>query len=211
MRGERTMSQRKVPLIVLMALASALVTTTSARQTKPATEVGASQPGTIPVGKELDVRLQSSLSSGTAKAEQRFEATTVADATQGGKVLIPAGSVVRGVVSDVTPAGRVDRTGSMKLTFDRITVNGQPHPIRAMATQVFRSGGLRDDKATAGVGAAAGTVIGGLAGGVSGALVGAAIGAGGAVASTEGKDIELAAGTIVRIRFDSPLDLSGAR
>ena len=126
-------------------------------------------------------------------------------------MLIPAGSVVRGVVSDVTPAGRVDRTGSMKLNFDRITINSQPHQIRAMATQVFQSGGLRDDKATAGAGASIGGVIGGLAGGVSGALLGAAIGAGGAVESTEGKNIDLPAGTVIRIRFDSPLNLGGAQ
>jgi len=99
----------------------------------------------------------------------------------------------------------------MKLTFDRITINGEAHQIRAMATQVFQSGGLRDDKGTAGAGAGIGGVIGGLAGGLSGALLGAAIGAGGAVASTEGKDIELPAGTVVRMRFDSPLNLGGAK
>jgi len=205
------MSQRILLLMIAIAFGTAAATTTRAEQTKPPTDVGSGQPGVVPVGKELDVRLQSSLSSGTAKNEQRFEATTVADAMQGGKVLIPAGSVVRGVVSDVTPAGRVDRTGSMKLNFDRITINSQPHQIRAMATQVFQSGGLRDDKATAGTGASIGGVIGGLAGGVSGALLGAAIGAGGAVASTEGKNIDLPAGTVIRIRFDSPLNLGGAQ
>ena len=205
------MSQRILLLMIAIAFGTAAATTTRAEQTKPPTDVGSGQPGVVPVGKELDIRLQSSLSSGTAKNEQRFEATTVADAMQAGKVLIPAGSVVRGVVSDVTPAGRVDRTGSMKLNFDRITINSQPHQIRAMATQVFQSGGLRDDKATAGAGASIGGVIGGLAGGVSGALLGAAIGAGGAVASTEGKNIDLPAGTVIRIRFDSPLNLGGAQ
>ncbi len=198
--------------MIVIALGSASITTTHAEQTKPPTDVGSvAPPGTVPVGKEIDVRLQSSLNSGTAKNEQRFEATTVANAMQGDKVLIPAGSVVRGVVSDVTPAGRIDRTGSMKLTFDRITINQAPHEIRAMATQVFQSGGLRDDKGTATAGASIGGVIGGLAGGLSGAVLGAAIGAGGAVASTEGKDIDLPAGTVIRIRFDSPLNLSGAK
>lgn len=206
------MSQRMVPLmiVVVIALGSTIVTL-QAEQTKPATDVGSGQPGVIPVGKELDVRLQSSLSSGTARNEQRFEATTVADATQNGTVLIPAGSVVRGVVSDVKAAGRVDRTGSMKLNFDRITINGRQHEIRAMATQVFQSGGLREDATTAGAGAGVGGVIGGLIGGVRGALLGAAIGAGGAVASTEGKDIELPAGTVIRMRFDSPLNAGGAK
>ena len=36
---------------------------------------------TVPVGTELDVRLQTPLNSGTAKVEQRFEATTILDLT----------------------------------------------------------------------------------------------------------------------------------
>src|SRR5690349_4220471 len=60
-----------------------------------------SQPGVVPTGQELDVRLQNTLNSETAAVEQRFEATTVVDLEQNGRVLIPAGSVVKGVVSEV--------------------------------------------------------------------------------------------------------------
>jgi hypothetical protein len=42
-------------------------------------------------------------------------------------------------------------------------------------------------------------------GGVKGAILGAVIGAGGAIAATDGKDISLPAGSIVRIRMDTPL------
>jgi hypothetical protein len=174
-------------------------------QSAPAgpTEVNSSQRGVIPAGQELDVRLNSTLSSETAKAEQRFEATTVVDVTQNNQVLIPAGSIVRGVVSSVKPAGRVDRTGSMTLSFDEVEVRGRRVPIRGMATQVFQSGGIREEAGTAGVGAGVGGIIGGIIGGVKGAVLGAVIGAGGAIAATDGKDIELPAGTIVRVRFDS--------
>src|SRR5688500_8453048 len=64
------------------------------------TEVNTSSQGVIPAGQELDVRLQNTLSSENATVEQRFQATTAADLTQNGRVLIPAGSVVHGVVSD---------------------------------------------------------------------------------------------------------------
>ena len=47
--------------------------------------------------------------------------------------------------------------------------------------------------------------MGGLLGGVKGAIIGVIVGAGGAIAATEGKDVELLAGTIVRIRFDTPV------
>lgn len=183
--------------------------TSDVTQTAPAgpTEVNSSRLGQLPAGQEFDVRLQSSLSSETAMPEQRFEATTAVDITQDGAVLVPAGAVVRGVVTDVKRPGRIDRVGSLTLSFDQITVRGRAYPIRAMAAQVFESGGIRQEAGTAGVGAGAGAVIGGLLGGVKGAVLGAVIGAGGAIAATEGKDINLPAGTIVRLRMDSPVTI----
>jgi hypothetical protein len=171
------------------------------------TEVNQSARGTIPAGQELDVRLQDSLSSETSSVEQRFETTTVVDLLQDGRVLLPAGSIVQGVVSDVKQPGRIERAGSLTLSFDRIIVRGREHSIRAMATQIFESGGIREEAGTAGVGAGVGGVIGGLLGGVKGAILGAVIGAGGAVAATEGKDVHLPAGSIIRIRMDSPVTI----
>ena len=171
------------------------------------TEVNASQRGVIPAGQELDVRLQTPLSSETATREMRFESVTAVDVTQNGSVLIPAGSRVRGVVTDVKRPGRVDRVGSLTLSFDQIEVRGRTYPVRGMATQVFESGGIRDEAGTAGVGAGAGVIVGGLLGGLKGAVLGAVIGAGGAIAATEGKDINLPAGAIVRVRLDQPVNV----
>jgi hypothetical protein len=171
-------------------------------------EVNSSPRGVLPVGQELDVRLQTPLSSETSTVEQRFEATTAVDLLQDGRILVPAGSVVHGVISDVKRPGRVDRVGSLTLSFDRMTVRGRDYPIRGMATQVFESGGIRDEVGTAGGGAGVGAVIGGLLGGVKGAVLGAVIGAGGAIAATEGKDIHLPAGSILRIRLDSPVNVN---
>lgn len=184
--------------------APASTSTTAPAQSGP-TQVNGTERGVIPAGQELDVRLESTLSSATAMPEQRFQATTVADLTQDSRTLVPAGSVVRGVVASVQKATRIDRAGSLTLSFDRITVNGRQHTIRGMATQVFQSGGIRDEGTKAGVGAGVGGVIGGVLGGVKGAILGAVIGAGGAIAATEGKDIELPAGSIIRVRIDSPV------
>jgi len=169
------------------------------------TEVNSTQYGVVPAGQELDVRLGTTLSSKTAKVEQRFEATTVADLMQNGNVLIPAGSTVRGVVSAVDPADRLHRAGSLTLSFDQINVRGRSYQMRAMATNVFESGGIREETGTAGIGAGAGAIVGGILGGLKGAILGAVIGAGGAIAATEGKDIELPAGSIIRIRLDAPV------
>jgi hypothetical protein len=178
----------------------------STAPTEPTT-VSNDNPGSIPAGQELDVRLQSTLSSETATREQRFETTTAVDLMQNGRVLVPAGSTVRGVVSGVDKADRLDRAGSLTLSFDQMVVNGREVPIRATATQVFESGGIREEAGTAGVGAGVGGIIGGVLGGVKGAILGAVIGAGGAIAATDGKDITLPAGSIVRIRLDSAANI----
>jgi hypothetical protein len=171
------------------------------------TQVNSSDRNVVPVGQELDVRLQTPLSSATATTEQRFEATTAADLRQGSRVLIPAGSVVRGIVSSVDKAGNIERTGRLTLAFDQIVVNGRDYPFRGMATQVFESGGIREEAKTVGTAGAVGAIIGGILGGLKGAAIGATIGAGGVIAATEGKDIDLPAGTIIRVRLDSPLEL----
>src|SRR4029079_5591394 len=67
--------------------------------------------GAIPAGQEIDVQLKSELSSATAQIAQCVASTRVADLYRGNEVLIPAGSVVRGVVSSVTKTTRMERKG----------------------------------------------------------------------------------------------------
>ena len=55
--------------------------------------------------------------------------------------VIPAGSEVRGVISSVHPAGRVDRKGSMTVSFDQITIDNRSYPMRGTVTQAHRERG----------------------------------------------------------------------
>ena len=183
---------------------------TGVQSTDP-TQVESGRRGLLPVGQELDLRLQERLSSETATPEQRFEATTAVDVMQGDRLLIPAGSTVRGVVRSVDKAGNIDRTGKLTLAFDQISVRGRNYPVRAMATQVFESRGIKDEAKTVGTGGAVGAIIGGIIGGLKGALIGAAVGAGGVIVATEGKDVMLEQGTIIRIRLDEPLQLQSSQ
>jgi hypothetical protein len=161
----------------------------------------------IPVGQELDVRLQKELNSDTAQVEDRFEATTTVDLIVDGDVAIPAGSTLRGVVTAVDDADRLDRKGRMSLSFDQLTVNGRSYPLRASVVQALESGGYKEDAAKIGTAAGVGAIIGGILGGAKGALAGILIGGGGVVAATEGKDVVLPQGSVLRIRLDSPLVL----
>jgi hypothetical protein len=161
---------------------------------------------TVPVGTEMDVRLQHSLNSGTARIEERFEATTILDVMQAKDLAIPAGSVVRGFVSSVRPAGKIDRTGSLTLSFDEAVINQHSSKLRASVTKALDPK-INDDVTRIGATAAVGAVIGGILGGGKGALLGVLIGGGGTIASTEGSDVDLPAGTILRIRLDQPLEV----
>jgi hypothetical protein len=159
----------------------------------------------------MDVRLTDSLDSGTAMVEDRFEGTTLVDVHVGGHVAIPAGSVMRGVVTAVSPATRTNRTARMTVSFDQVTVNGQPLPIRGTVTEAIQGSGIKGEAGRLGVGAGAGAVIGGLLGGVKGALVGVAIGGAGTMAATEGKEVRVPQGSVLRVRLDSPVQMYAAR
>jgi hypothetical protein len=163
--------------------------------------------GEIPANTELDVRLSNILNSGTAQVEDRFEATTAADLVIDGRTIVPAGSVMRGVVSSVTPAGRLKRKAEMTVTFDQLTINGRSYPIRGTVTQAIEGEGIKGDLPKAGIGAGVGAIIGGILGGVKGAAAGVLIGGGGTIAATEGKEVELPQGSVLRVRIESPVPL----
>ncbi len=176
---------------------------------RPSTVARSQNPNDIPVGTEFDVRLQNSLSSATAQPEDHFDATTMVDLRdERGRVLIPAGSVMRGVVSSVHKATRTERKGSLTVAFDRVTINGRSYPMRATVTQALESEGIAGEKEKIGIGAGAGAILGAILGGAKGALAGILIGGGGTIAATEGKDVELATGTVLRVRLDSPLNIN---
>jgi len=161
----------------------------------------------IPSGAELDVRLQQRLNSGTAQVEDRFEGTTIADLGIDGRLAIPAGAVVRGVVSNVEPATRTNRTARMTLTFDQVTFDGRSYPIRVTVTQALEGEGIRGETGRTAAGATVGGIIGGILGGFKGAMAGVLIGGGGTIAATEGRELDLPQGAVLRVRFDSPVQV----
>ncbi len=142
-----------------------------------------------------------------------------ADGTQ---VIIPAGSQIIGHVSQVTPAGRLERPAQLDIDFNEIvTPTGERYTIQAsIATE---DGMLHGDttkgrilKAAtktaigAGLGAALGTGLGPLSGGSvgKGAIYGTAIGAGvGAAASAldKGKAVTMSTGDQLQVKLDQPI------
>ena len=192
------------PAPVSPAPSSSSTSTTSTASTRTTAPAGTVE---IPVGTEIDVRLQNALNSGTNQVEDRFEATTLVDVGVNSRIVIPAGSLMRGVLTQVEPATRTNRTARMTVSFDQVTVKGRDYPLRATVTQALESEGIRGEAAKIGAGAGVGAIIGGILGGFKGAMAGILIGGGGTIAATEGTDVELPAGTVLRLRVDTPLDL----
>ncbi|MEO8482624.1 MAG: hypothetical protein ABI634_10470 [Acidobacteriota bacterium] len=166
--------------------------------------------GTVPAGTEFDVRLQTSLNSATAKIEERFEGATVLDYASGKTVVVPAGSTVRGFVSSVRAAGKLDRRAALTLSFDEIRIGNRSYRFRGSVTRAF-DGKLGDDTARIGAGAAVGAIIGGILAGGKGALLGVLVGGGGTMAASDGTDVSLPAGTILRVRLDQALEIADAK
>jgi hypothetical protein len=135
----------------------------------------------------------------------------MADVNADGRVAIPAGAVMRGVVTSVDPATRTNRTAKMTVSFDQMTINGRDYPIRGTVTQAIEGEGIKGDVGKAGAGAAVGGLLGAVLGGAKGAILGAVIGGGGTIAATEGKEVELPQGTILRVRIDSPVQIQTSR
>jgi hypothetical protein len=192
---------------------TAVASTVTAPPPRPQTaspSTPASTPGgtEIPSGTELDVRLQSPLNSGTAAVEDRFEATTLVDVSVNNRTVIPAGSLMRGLVTAVEPATRTNRTAKLTVSFDQVTVNGRAYPIRGTVTQAIQGEGIKGETGRIATGAGVGAVIGGLLGGFKGAMLGVLVGGGGITAATEGKEIELPQGAVLRVRLDSPVQIA---
>lgn len=156
----------------------------------------------VPSGTEIDVRLRTGVSSRTATVEQPVEATTMVDLYRGDTIVVPAGTRVEGHIVSVDRASRTDRRGSLGMRFDRLVITGRAYETRLSVTQALESAGLKGEAGRIGAGAGVGAILGGILGGMKGAIAGILIGGGGVVLATEGADVDLPAGTVLRLRFD---------
>jgi hypothetical protein len=138
------------------------------------------------------------------------------------QVIIPSGSQIVGKVTQVEPAGRTGKPGTMDISFNEIvTPDGQRYVIQgSVATE---DGMLRGDTTKgrilksvgatalgAGLGAALGTAMGPLSGGKvgKGAVYGTAVGAGAgaiAAAAKKGKEVSIGSGDKLEIKLDQPI------
>jgi hypothetical protein len=211
---ESTIAETTAPPAVPPA-PPARTSTTPRTPAPPAAPPPPPQPRTemvrLPAGTTIDVEFVDSVSSGANLAGDSFRARVASDVAQGGRVVIPAGSDVRGMVEHVESIRnkKVGGRAKMELFFDRVSLATGDVAIMAYLSHLGKSE-TGKDAATIGGATAAGAIIGHQVDDDSGKIIGAIVGAaaGTAVATqTKGKEIELPAGTTVTLELASPVDV----
>jgi hypothetical protein len=137
---------------------------------------------TVPSDAVLGLQIERTISSEVARVEDKVEARVTRDVRVENRVAIPAGSTVRGSVTEV------DKGGRMK----GLSPGGQ-------------------SAAKVGGAAIGGAILGAILGGGRGAAIGGAVGAGAgtAAAMTNDRDAAtLTAGTTVTVRMQAPVTVT---
>lgn len=188
----------------------------------------------IPSGSHVLLRVQSTVSTRSAQAGDFIYLQTATPIAADGRIVVPMGSYVQGVVTDVNRGGRVKGQADLSIRLDVLTLpNGQQYKIAPHASSLENdpSGQRVVDKEHskvqqapnkegefariaifAGSGATIGAFVGSfnrgsaLQGAGIGAASGAAVGAA-VVLLNRGKDVELRQGAGIDVMFDQPVAL----
>jgi hypothetical protein len=137
----------------------------------------------VPVGTQIEVELDQTLSTDDNKVGDTFMATVKEDVTSSGRIIVPAGSKVGGIITGIDDSDRIDEQAAMRLAFNSITINGRMHAYSAdvvdVDVDIADRTRIEDARKKAGLGAAAGAVLGAVIGGsLKDILIGGVLGAG---------------------------------
>jgi len=208
-----SISKRLISLVAVMALFTLPLIVQA--QTKPRLRRGVRRATVVkplvPVGTNLKVRLEDTLSSKDSRVGDRFTAT-VLDPVRFNE------ATVTGHISSIQKSGKIKGRTSMNLAFDSIRLSdGRSGTLHGYVTRVYGSdsgradneGGVESGSRTkqtikrGAIGAGAGAVLGAIVGGGKGAAIGLLIGgAGGAgsLAVQGSKELKLESGTELLVR-----------
>ena len=167
-----------------------------------------------------------SFSTQSTVAGTAFSGTLIEPVMRDGRVLLPAGSVMNGRVTDVHSGRRISGTASIYLQPMTVTLpDGTRYALHAQVidtsetrrTKVDREGSIegrdhaKETLAVVGLAAGGGVAAGAMVAGVPGAVVGGLVGAGVATVLWLKHDRQTAvpAGTVVAFQLNSALLVGG--
>lgn len=182
----------------------------SAAETAKSPSEAALREVTIPAGTVLAVELQSAVASDTSSVEDPVRARLRKPIMIDGVEALPAGSNLRGFVTEATRSGRVKGRARVGFRFNSIEPAGRDGRLEIRTNVIAREAPAtkKQDAAKIGIPAAGGAVIGGIVGGGDGAAKGAVIGGAagtGVVLSTRGKEVRFGPGADFSVKLAAPL------
>ncbi len=169
---------------------------------------------TVPAGTPIEVAFLDGVSSKSSQAGDSFRARVSKDVVQDGIVVIPAGSVVVGSVTEAVPLKKIGGQAKLALEFTKLELtSGRTAPISASFSEAGKSE-TGKDAATIGGATAGGAVLGRMLskgdrnkGTVLGAIVGAAAGTA-IAAKTKGEEVEIPAGTAITLKLQDAAQIT---
>ncbi len=169
---------------------------------------------TVPAGTPIEVTFLDGVSSKSSQAGDSFRTRVTKDVVQDGIVVIPAGSVVVGSVTEAVAHKKIGGQAKLALEFTKLELtSGRSAPLSASFAEKGKSE-TGKDAATIGGATAGGAILGRMLsrgdknkGTVLGAIVGAAAGTA-IAAKTKGEEIEIPAGTAITLKLDQPTQVT---
>lgn len=220
-----------VSLLLVLIFSFASLTQAQTEKTTEKTEPDVNGSNIIVAqGTSAKLSLQSQLSSkinevGDEVIGVLYEPVRSAD----GRIAIPRGTEFIGRVTQVQAAKRPQREATMTIVFETMRMSYGTEKIATVVTAIDdyandekmrakndegKVGGGKSGSRTAknagiggGIGSLGGVIIGAAGGGIGGVVGGIGGGVLGGVLMTKGNDIKLAAGTILRVRFEHDVSL----
>lgn len=167
---------------------------------------------TVPSDAVLGLQIERTVSSELARPEDKVDARVTRDVRVADRVAIPAGSTVRGSVTEVDRGGRMKGKARLAIRFHTIVL-ADGTQLALKTDPVVREGQSPGGESAAKVGGAAigGAILGAILGGGKGAAIGGAVGAGAGTAAAMTNDrnpATLAAGTTVTVRMQAPVTVT---
>jgi hypothetical protein len=167
---------------------------------------------TVPSDAVLGLQIERTVSSELARLEDKVDARVTRDVRVSDRIAIPAGSTVRGSVTEVDKGGRMKGRARLAIRFHTIVL-ADGTQLALKTDPVVREGQSPGGESAAKVGGAAigGAILGAILGGGKGAAIGGAVGAGAGTAAAMSNDhnpATLTAGTTVTVRMQAPVTVT---
>jgi hypothetical protein len=167
---------------------------------------------TVPPDAVLGLQIERTISSELARVEDKVEARVTRDVRVDGRVAIPAGSTVKGSVTEVDRGSRLKGKARLAVRFHTVVL-ADGTQLNLKTDPVVREGQSSTGQTAAKVGGAAigGAILGAILGGGKGAAIGAAAGGAGGTAAAMANQSDpatLTAGSNVSVRMQAPVTVA---